>query len=83
MEPKCSPKAAKLREMKPQGEPKGAPKPSSDATGTPQDAPDASQDTQGIENGAKMDDKRSQMEPNEPNLMLGATIQSKSNKFQT
>ena len=55
---------AQWSQMEPPGEPKGAKMVSLDAPGTPQDDPDTPQDVQGIQNGAKMEDKWSQMQQN-------------------
>ena len=63
--------------MEPPGEPKGAKMVSLDAPGTPQDDPDTPQDVQGIQNGAKMEDKWSQMQQNWPKFDLGARIEPK------
>ena len=58
--------------MEPPGEPKGAKMVSLAAPGTPQDDPDRPQDVQGIQNGAKMEDKWSQMQQNGPQIRPGS-----------
>ena len=58
--------------MEPPGEPKGAKMVSLDAPRTLQDDPDPPQDVQGVQNGAKMEDKWSQMQQNGPQIRPGS-----------